>query len=143
LIPVLFEKLFLDLVDPFLVPGVVVFEAIVVLIEAVVIFFLLERSLGKALLASLIANLVTGALSVIYLLFSWEALSTYTRFGFMLIVALVVNIVVETIVLKILFFRATKLSRLIGVSVVMNLASYAIVILYFLYLFATQLASTA
>ena len=139
----LLEKLFLDLVDPFLVPGVVVFEAIVVLIEAVVIFFLLERSLGKALLASLIANLVTGALSVIYLLFSREALSTYTRFGFMLIVALVVNIVVETIVLKILFFRATKLSRFIGVSVVMNLASYAIVILYFLYLFATQLASIA
>jgi hypothetical protein len=138
-----FEKLFLDLVDPFLVPGVVVFEAIVVLIEAVVIFFLLERNLGKAFLASFSANLVTGALSVIYLLFSWEALSTYTRFGSMLIVALAVNIVIEASVLKILFFKATKVRRLVGVSAVMNLASYTLVILYFLYLFADQLASAA
>ena len=61
----------------------------------------------------------------------------------MLIVALAVNIVVETGVLKIFFFKATKLRRLIGVSAVMNLASYAIVILYFLYLFADQLALTA
>jgi hypothetical protein len=61
----------------------------------------------------------------------------------MLIVALAVNIVVEASVLKILFFKATKLRRLIGVSAVMNLASYTIVILYFLYLFAAQLASTA
>jgi len=140
LIPLLFEEFSLDLVDPFLVPGVVVFEAIVVLIEAVVIFFLLERSLGKALLASLIANLVTGGLSVIYLLFSWEALSTYTRLELMLVVAVLVNIVVETGALKILFFKATKLRRLIIVSAVMNLASYAIVILYFLYLFLAQLA---
>jgi hypothetical protein len=136
LIPLLFENLFLDLVDPFLVPGVVVFEGIVVLIEAAVIFFLLERNLGRALLASFSANLVTGALSVIYLLFSWDALSTYTGLGFTLIAALVVNIVVETSVLKILFFKTTKLRRLIGVSAVMNLASYSIVILYSLYLFA-------
>jgi hypothetical protein len=75
------------------------------------------------------------------LIFSWEVLSTCTRLGFTLVVAVVVNIVVETGVLKILFFKATMLRRLIGVSAVMNLASYAVLILYFVSLFAPQLAA--
>jgi len=135
------EKLFLDLVDPLLVPGVVVFEAIVVLIEAVVIFFLLERNLRKALVASFSANLVTGVLSIVYLLFSWATISTTQRFASMIVAALLINMRVEAAVLRLWFFRAVDMKKLLKVSAVMNLASYAILIIYFLYLFASQTAA--
>ena len=135
------EKLFLDLVDPLLVPGVVVFEAIVVLIEAVVMFFLLERNLRKALVASFSANLVTGVLSIVYLLFSWATISTTQRFASMIVAALLINMLVEAAVLRLLFFRAVDMKKLLKVSAVMNLASYAILIIYFLYLFASQTAA--
>jgi len=135
------EKLFLDLVDPLLVPGVVVFEAIVVLIEAVVMFFLVERNLRKALVASFSANLVTGVLSIVYLLFSWATISTTQRFASMIVAALLINMLVEAAVLRLLFFRAVDMKKLLKVSAVMNLASYAILIIYFLYLFASQTAA--
>jgi len=135
------EKLFLDLVDPLLVPGVVVFEAIVVLIEAVVMFFLVERNLRKALVASFSANLVTGVLSIVYLLFSWATISTTQRFASMIVAAVLINMLVEAAVLRLLFFRAVDMKKLLKVSAVMNLASYAILIIYFLYLFASQTAA--
>ena len=135
------EKLFLDLVDPLLVPGVVVFEAIVVLIEAVVMFFLVERNLRKALVASFSANLVTGVLSIVYLLFSWATISTTQRFASMIVAALLINMLVEAAVLRLWFFRAVDMKKLLKVSAVMNLASYAILIIYFLYLFASQTAA--
>jgi len=133
-----FEQLYLDLVDPLLVPGVVFFEVAVVMIEAVVLFFLLERAMGKAILASFTANIVTGLLSIVYLLFSWEAIPTLERFALMIVVALLVNILVEAAVLRLFFYRTVGRGRLLKASIVMNIASYAIVIFYFLYLVAPQ-----
>ena len=59
----------LDLVNPFLVPSILLFEVFVVMIEAVVIYFLLERSKLKAFVASFVANLASGILSLFYFFF--------------------------------------------------------------------------
>ncbi len=129
----LFEDLFLDLVDPLLVPSVLLFEAAVIVIEAAVLYFMLERTISKAVIASFSANLVTGLLSLVYLLLPTEALPAFTRLATMVILALPVNIILEAGVLK-GFYRAAIL-KLLKVSVVMNIVSYAILILSFLYLF--------
>ncbi len=129
----LFEDLFLDLVDPLLVPSVLLFEAAVIVIEAAVLYFMLERTTSKAVIASFSANLVTGLLSLVYLLLPTETLPAFTRLATMIILALPVNIILEAGVLK-GFYRAAIL-KLLKVSVVMNIVSYAILILSFLYLF--------
>ena len=136
----LFEKLFLDLVDPFLVPSVLILEALVIIIEAVVIFFLMERRAPKALAASFSANLLTGLLSIVYFFFPLEFGFAYSRIGeeaftlnesivvLILVFGLIVNILVEAGVLK-LFYRTAGTRKIFKVSTVMNIISYALVIL--------------
>lgn len=123
----------LDLVNPILVPSVLLFEGTVVVVEAIVIFLMLERNLGKAFAASFTANLVTGALSAIYILFSWGGTYAYPQLVFMLVVGLLVNIFVETGILKLSFFKEIEVRRLLKVSMVMNVVSYGILVLYFVY----------
>jgi len=125
--------LLLDLVNPILVPSVLLFEGTVVVVEAIVIFLMLERNLGKAFAASFTANLVTGALSAIYILFSWGGTYAYPQLVFMLVVGLLVNIFVETGILKLSFFKEIEVRRLLKVSMVMNVVSYGILVLYFVY----------
>lgn len=119
----------LDLVDPFLVPSIPLFEVCVVMIEAVVIYFLLERSKLKSLVASFVANLASGILSLFYFFFAILTGSMYLE----LAVGLIINIVVETAVLKALFFSKVDLRKLFKVSIIMNLCSYALLILYLAY----------
>lgn len=124
-----FEEFLLDVVNPLLVPSVLLFEALVVIIEAVIIFFLLERRLGKAVGASLIANLVTGFLSLLYFLIPSEISPfMYPDLVLLYAVPLIVNILVETGVLR-LFYKAANLGRILGVSVVMNVATYGLLFL--------------
>jgi small-conductance mechanosensitive channel len=125
--------LLLDLVNPILVPSVLLFEGTVVVVEAIVIFLMLERNLGKAFAASFTANLVTGALSAIYILFLWGGTHAYPQLVFMFVVGLLVNIFVETGILKLSFFKEIEVRRLLKVSMVMNVVSYGILVLYFVY----------
>jgi hypothetical protein len=125
--------LLLDLVNPILVPLVLLFEGTVVVVEAIVIFLMLERNLGKAFAASFTANLVTGALSAIYILFSWGRTHAYPQLVFMFVVGLLVSIFVETGTLKLSFFKEIEVRRLLKVSMIMNIASYGILVLYFVH----------
>ena len=79
----LFEKLFLDLVNPslVLVPSVLILEALVIIVEAVIVFFLMERRAAKAFAASFSANLLTGMLSIVYFFFPLEFGFAYSRIG--------------------------------------------------------------
>jgi hypothetical protein len=130
----LFEKLFLDIVDPFLLPSVWILEALVIVVEAVVIFFLMERRAPKAFAASFAANLLTGLLSIVFMFFPLEFGFAYIStleepiVAFILVSGLIINILVEAGVLK-LFYRATGAGKIFKVSIVMNLISYAIVVL--------------
>jgi len=129
-----FERLFLDIVDPFLLPSVWIIEALVIIVEAVVIFFLMERRASKAFAASFTANLLTGLLSIVFLFFPLEFGFTYIFtleepiVAFILVSGLIINILVEAGVLK-LFYRRANAAKIFKVSTVMNLISYAIVIL--------------
>ncbi|MEM4246693.1 MAG: hypothetical protein QW390_05305 [Candidatus Bathyarchaeia archaeon] len=64
----IFEKAILDLVDPTAASYMLFIEAIVVIIEAAVIYSLLERALAKAFISSVCANFVTALLSFFYLI---------------------------------------------------------------------------
>ena len=84
LLAIIFEKIFLDVINPFMAPSTLLFEAIVIMIETPIIFLLLERQVVKAFVASFTANLVTGLLSVFYIVFSWEYVSfTYSKLASM------------------------------------------------------------
>ena len=123
------EKLLLDVVNPFLVPSVILFEALVVIIEAVIIFFSLERRIKKAVGASLTANLITGFLSLLYFLIPSEISPfMYPDLVLLYAVPLIVNILVEAGVLR-FFYRAVDLRRILGVSAVMNVATYGLLFL--------------
>jgi len=136
LLAIIFEKIFLDVINPFMAPSTLLFEAIVIMIETPIIFLLLERQVVKAFVASFTANLVTGLLSVFYIVFSWEYVSfTYSKLASMIVVMLLINILVETGVLK-LFYRAVGVRKILKVSTIMNVASYAILIFNFINLFA-------
>jgi hypothetical protein len=138
-----FEKLFLDLVDPFLIWFPLLTEGAVVILETVVIFYLMERRLARAFVASLCANLLTGVLSTVYLFFPLELGAARATIGedvftmqpsaLILILAfgLCVNILVEAGVLK-LFYRTRSTGRIFEVSTVMNVISYSIIIFNFL-----------
>ena len=126
------DKVVLDLVDPLLVPSILFFEALVILIEALVIFFLLERNLSKALAASFVANLLTGLLSLLFFLFPFNA--EYQSLVLVIVFSLIVNILLEAGVLRLLY-KTVSLGRVFKTSTIMNVASYAIVILNFLYIF--------
>lgn len=121
----LFDRIFLDVVDPFLVPSLLIIEASVIIIETIVIFLLIERKIGKAFAASFVANLVTGLLSLFYLFLPVEAASSITS---MLVLGLIINILLEAGILR-LFYRGVNVRKILGVSVVMNVASYALIIL--------------
>lgn len=129
-----FERLFLDVVDPFLVPSVWILEALVTIVEAIVVFFLMERRAAKAFAASFTANLLTGLLSTVYLFFPLEFGFAYIftldepTVALILVSGLIINILVEAGVLK-LFYRTASAGKIFKISTVMNLISYAIVVL--------------
>ncbi|MCX6660530.1 MAG: hypothetical protein NTX81_09210 [Candidatus Bathyarchaeota archaeon] len=120
----------LDVVNPLLVPSVLLFETLVVIIEAFIIFFLLERRLGKAFVASLAANLTTGLLSFLYFLIPSEISSSYSDLGLVYVIPLIVNILVETGVLR-YFYRGVSMNRILGVSAIMNVATYGLLLTVF------------
>lgn len=133
------ERFFLDLIDPFMFPSMLLLEAAVVIVEAVVIFFSMDRKAVKAFVASFCANLITAALSVLYIILPLESGFAYSRIGvdafsletstivLMLLLGLVVNILVEAGVLR-LFYKTATARKILYVSTVMNLISYVIVI---------------
>jgi len=100
----------------------------------------MERRAAKAFAASFSANLLTGLLSIVYFFFPMEFGFAYSRIGeeafalqestvvLILIFGLIVNILVEAGVLK-LFYRTTGTRKIFKVSTVMNMISYAIVVL--------------
>ncbi|MBS7645374.1 hypothetical protein KEJ44_04960 [Candidatus Bathyarchaeota archaeon] len=123
------EKVFLDLFVPTDMFYTLFLEFIVIVIEAVFIYFLLEKAVGKAFLSSLGANFITGVLSAIYLVFSIDySHPFYSRLILAVIVPLVVNILVEAGILK-LFYKDKTMKRILKTSVVMNLASYIFIVL--------------
>jgi len=124
----LFGNIVLDLVGPLIVSSILFFEAVAVILEAVIIYFLLEREAVKAFVASFSANLITGLLNIIYLFIFWQDVSIYTRKAVVMTVALLINILVEALVLK-LFYKTINNRKILGVSTLMNLASYGILLL--------------
>ena len=80
-------------------------------IEAVLLYFLLTRKIGKAFAASFSANLTTGLLSIFYFVFSpIEVESTYSKLTYSVVFPLMINVLVEAIVLR-LFYRNVNLSN--------------------------------
>ena len=124
----MFGNIVLDLVGPLIVSSILFFEAVAVILEAVIIYFLLEREAVKAFVASFSANLVTGLLNIIYLFIFWQDVSVYTRKAVVMTVALLINILVEALVLK-RFYKTIDNRKILGVSTLMNLASYGILLL--------------
>jgi len=120
----------LDVVNPLLVPSVLLFETLVAIIEAFIIFFLLKRRLGKAFVASLAANLTTGLLSFLYFLIPSEISSSYSDLGLVYVIPLIVNILVETGVLR-YFYRGVSMKRILGASAIMNVATYGLLLMVF------------
>jgi dolichol-phosphate mannosyltransferase len=82
----------------------------------------------KAFVASFSANLITGLLNIIYLFIFWQDVSIYTRKAVVMTVALLINILLEALVLK-LFYKTINNRKILGVSTLMNLASYGILLL--------------
>jgi hypothetical protein len=110
----------------------------VIIIEAVIIFLLLEKAAVKAFVSSLGANLVTGILSVFYLLFSVDPSFPLSLKVILAVIApLVFNIFIEAGVLR-LFYRKVDSKRLLKVSAVMNLASYVLVVINVMPLLASS-----
>lgn len=136
----------MDLVDPFMVSSMLFLEAAIVIVETVVIFFLMERKAVKAFVASFCANLITGLLSIVYFFFPLEFTTfAYSRIGeeafvlrssaviLLLLLGLILNILVEGGVLK-LFYKTATARKILKVSTVMNLISYAIVVLNLIFM---------
>jgi len=124
----LFDNIVLDLVGPLIVSSILFFEAVAVILEAVIIYFLLEREAVKAFVASFSANLITGLLNIIYLFVFWQDVSIYTRKAVVMTVALLINILVEALVIK-RFYKTVDNRKILGVSTLMNLASYGVLLL--------------
>jgi hypothetical protein len=124
-VTVLFGSILIDLVGPMIVSYLLVFEFLAVILEAAVIYLLLEKRVAKAFVSSFSANLVTGLLNVVYLFIFWIDFSAYPQRIIVLAVALLINIPVETLILR-FFYRSTDIKKILKVSAIMNLASYAI-----------------
>ncbi len=119
-----------DLVNPFQVSSVLLVEALVIVIEAVLLYLLLARQIGKAFGASFSANLVTGLLSIFYFVFSSiEVESTYSKLTFSVVFPLMINVLVEVVVLR-LFYRNVNLSKIFKVSAVVNIVSYTLLVVF-------------
>jgi len=127
------ENTCLDLVDPLAVISIPLFEIAVIIIEALIIYFLLERKGVKAFTASLSANLITGLLILIYPFFL-ETSSMLIKLVLIILLPLLINILVESGVLKI-FYRSTNNMKILKVSTLMNIASYILFMINFMYLF--------
>ena len=105
------------------------FEIVAVILEAVIIYFLLVKEAVKAIVASFTANLVTGLLNIVYLIFFWIDVSTYPRNILVMAVALLINILVEAGILR-LFYKTMSTKKILKVSAIMNIASYALLIFF-------------
>lgn len=124
-----FEKAVLDLIVPTTFFSTLFLEVIVIVIEAIVIYFLLEKSLVKAFISSTCTNFVTGVLSLFYLLFSIEpSFPLYSKVILIVIMPLLINIFIEAGILK-FFYGKVTMQRILKVSVVMNLASYLFILI--------------
>jgi len=124
-VTVLFGSILIDLVGPMIVSYLLVFEFLAVILEAAVIYLLLEKRAAKAFVSSFSANLVTGLLNIVYLFIFWIDFSAHPQGIVVLAVALLINILVETLILR-FFYRSTDIKKILKVSAMMNLASYAI-----------------
>ena len=122
------KKIFLDIIASTTIWYMIFLELIVIVIEAAFIYFLLEKAVAKAFLSSFCANFITGILSIIYFIFFIEAYPFYLKLILMVIVPLMVNILVEAAILK-LFYRYRTVKRILGTSIVMNLASYILIVI--------------
>ncbi len=123
------EKVILDLVNPINASLILFLEVLVVIIEAIIIYFLLEKGWGKAFISSITANFVTGILSLFYLLFSIDAsTSLYMKVILVMVIPLIINIVIEAGILKLLFSKVDK-RQILKTSIVMNIASYLLVVI--------------
>ncbi|MBS7628625.1 hypothetical protein KEJ23_01405, partial [Candidatus Bathyarchaeota archaeon] len=69
------------------------------LVEAALIYLLLEKKAAKALTSSFIVNLATGLLNLVYFFFFWADISTYYQNIIIFTVALLINILVEASIL--------------------------------------------
>jgi len=128
-VTVLFGSILIDLVGPMIVSYLLVFEFLAVILEAAVIYLLLEKRAAKAFVSSFSANLVTGLLNVVYLFFFWIYVSVYPQRFIVLAVALLINILVEAWILRFIY-RSTDMKKILKASVIMNLASYAILVFF-------------
>ena len=123
------ENVILDLVNPINASLILFLEVLVVIIEAIIIYFLLEKRWGKAFISSITANFVTGILSLFYLLFSVDAVtSLYVTVILVIIIPLIINIVIEAGILR-LFFSKVDMRKILKTSIVMNVASYVLIII--------------
>ena len=123
------EKVILDLVNPVNASLVLLLEVIVVIIEAIIIYFLLEKGWAKAFFSSITANFITGILSLFYLLFSIDAsASVYMKIVLVIVLPLIINILIEAGILRLFYSKVDK-RQILKTSLVMNLASYVLIIL--------------
>ena len=123
------EKVILDLVNPINASVVLFLEVLVVIIEAIIIYFLLEKGWGKAFISSITANFITGILSLFYLLFSIDtSTSLYMKAILVIVIPLIINIVIEAGILRFFFSKVDK-RQILKTSVVMNIASYGLMVI--------------
>jgi hypothetical protein len=119
-----------DLVNPFQVSSVALVEALVVVIEAILLYLFLARKIGKAFAASFCANLVTGLLSIFYFIFTpKEGGSTYSSLTLSVVLPLVINVLLESLVLR-LFYRNVNLGKILKVSTIANIVSYVPLLIF-------------
>ncbi|MBS7651057.1 MAG: hypothetical protein QXN62_06680 [Candidatus Bathyarchaeia archaeon] len=121
-----------DLVGPLITSFIILFEVFAVLVEAALIYLLLEKKAAKALTSSFIVNLVTGLLNLVYFFFSWADISTYHQNIIIFAVALLINILVEASILKYLY-KPINVKKILKVSTIMNLASFIILVFFIVY----------
>jgi hypothetical protein len=125
----MFGNILVDLVGPMIASYLLIFEFLAVLLEAAIIYLLLEKKATKAFISSFSVNLVTGLLNVVYFFIFWIDVSVYPQNIMILAVALLINIFVEAGILK-FFYKSTNTKKILKVSIIMNLASYAILVFF-------------
>ena len=125
----MFGSILVDLVGPMIASYLLIFEFLAVLLEAAIIYLLLEKKATKAFISSFSVNLVTGLLNIVYFFVFWIDVSTYPQNIIILLIALLINILVEAGILK-RFYKSTDTKKILKVSAIMNLASYAILVFF-------------
>lgn len=127
------DKIILDLLVPPLFSIACLLEIPIILVEAVIIFLLIERKAFKALVCSICANVLTALLGFIYAPFLPELIFLTTTTIIVLFIALIINILIEAFVLR-QFYKSIGIGKILETSVIMNLVSYAIVVFNLMYL---------